>query len=187
MTQSTPRLALPSTMWRIASTVPDFLAPSFARSTPSTVNAAKFSTSTPRLYPRDRNPNRGVSALRRTGLREPVSVSKEPLPQPVLDPTKRSKVEVDVKHGLWGFFNKDRAPLATPEQDAAHGEQESWKVSLASEANNAVVRSSMDCGRTPKKVVGRSSLALVGMCKGKESHRHQLEGTGTGQGWIWRI
>jgi large subunit ribosomal protein L47 len=70
---------------------------------------------------RDGNPNRGVSALRRTGLRYPVGMSKEPLPVPVLDPKRRSKVVVDEEHGLWGFFNKDRTALSTPEQDAACG------------------------------------------------------------------
>jgi len=108
-------------MWQLARKVPDFLAPSFSRSLPASANIAKFSTSSSRPYPRDRNPNRGVSALRRTGLRQPVSVSKEPLPQPVLDATKRSKPVVDENHGLWDFFSKDKAALATPEQDAAHG------------------------------------------------------------------
>lgn len=121
MASSTPRFAASSQMWHLARTVPDFLAPSVSRTQSPAIRAAKFSTSTSRLYPRDRNPNRGVSALRRTGLRQPLSISKEPLPQPVLDATKRSKIEVDENHGLWGFFNKDKAPLATPEQDAGHG------------------------------------------------------------------
>ena len=48
-------------------------------------------------------------------------MAKEPLPQPVLDPARRSKVKVDPNHGLWGFFNKDKRSLTTPEQEAAHG------------------------------------------------------------------
>jgi len=48
-------------------------------------------------------------------------MSKEPLPQPVLDPARRSKVKVDANHGLWGFFNKAKKSLTTPEQEAAHG------------------------------------------------------------------
>ncbi|KAI9812848.1 MAG: 54S ribosomal protein L4 mitochondrial [Thelocarpon impressellum] len=44
-----------------------------------------------------------------------------PLPTPVLDPAKRSKVPVDEQHGLWGFFNAERTALNTPEQDFAHG------------------------------------------------------------------
>ena len=70
---------------------------------------------------RDGNPNRGVSALRRTGLRYPVGMSKEPLPQPVLDPKRRSKVQGDPNHGLWGFFNSEKVALTTPKEDRAHG------------------------------------------------------------------
>ena len=91
----------------------------------------QFSTSAANQYPRkqyfrkrkqkDNNPNRGVSALRRTGLKNPVSMAKYPLPQPVLDPKRRSKVQVDENHGLWGFFNKGRTALSTPEEDSAHG------------------------------------------------------------------
>ena len=44
-----------------------------------------------------------------------------PLPQPVLDPERRSKVETDPDHGLWGFFNRDKQALSTPIEDNAHG------------------------------------------------------------------
>lgn len=91
----------------------------------------QFSTSAAIQFPRkkpsqrkrnpDNNPNRGVSALRRTGLKNPVSMSKEHLPQPVLDPKKRSKVQVDEDHPLWGFFNKGKTTLSTPGEDNAHG------------------------------------------------------------------
>ncbi|KAI9795150.1 MAG: 54S ribosomal protein L4 mitochondrial [Peltula sp. TS41687] len=84
-----------------------------------------FSTTT-RRYPRDASRNRGVSAIRRTGPRQTLSVSKVPLPQPVLDPSKRSKFQVDENHGLWGFFNKQRTTLSTPEDDSAHGRP--WAV-----------------------------------------------------------
>lgn len=70
---------------------------------------------------RDGNPDRGVSALRRTGLRYPVGMSTQPLPKPVLDPKRRSKVQVDPNHGLWGFFNLNRKAMSTPEEDNAHG------------------------------------------------------------------
>ena len=73
------------------------------------------------MQKRDSNPDRGVSALRRTGLRHPVSMSKVPLPQPVLDPTKRMKPTVDESHGLWGFFNEQRTTLSTPKEDSEHG------------------------------------------------------------------
>ena len=80
-----------------------------------------FSTSSWRAYPRDMNRNRGVSALNRTGPRHPLSVSKEALPRPVLDPSKRTTYPVDKDHGLWDFFNKNRTTLSTPEEDDAHG------------------------------------------------------------------
>ncbi|CAL8580614.1 54S ribosomal protein L4 mitochondrial [Xanthoria parietina] len=87
---------------------------------------ASFSTSSPVAQRRTRrkhapHPNRGVSALRRTGLRNPVEMDKYPLPVPVLDPEKRSKVAVDKKHGLWGFFRSDKKALNTPEETAAFG------------------------------------------------------------------
>ena len=69
----------------------------------------------------DRNRKRGVSALRRTGPKYPLSVSKLPLPQPVLEPEKHSKIEVDENHGLWGFFDKSRKSMLPPEEMAAHG------------------------------------------------------------------
>ena len=70
---------------------------------------------------RDGNPHRGESALRRTGLRYPTGMSKQPLPQPVLDPTKRTKVLVDPNHGLWGFFNIDRKALTQQSEDQKIG------------------------------------------------------------------
>lgn len=95
---------------------PVFLAPVFS-------SQSHFSTSHSlrQRRRRDGNPNRGVSALRRTGLRYPLGMSKEPLPVPVMDPKKRTKITVDEEHGLWGFFNKERTALSTPEQDASHG------------------------------------------------------------------
>lgn len=100
-----------------------FLAPMLAYTSKPANQSSHFSTSasSSQRRKRDGNPNRGVSALRRTGLRYPVGMSKEPLPQPVLDPTRRSKIEVNENHGLWGFFNKDRTALSTPEEDNAHG------------------------------------------------------------------
>ena len=48
-------------------------------------------------------------------------MAKEPLPQPVLDPAKRSKIRVDENHGLWAFFNKEKRSLTKPEDENAHG------------------------------------------------------------------
>lgn len=104
---------------------PVFLAPILALASKPVPQHSHFSTSSPlsERRKRDGNPNRGVSALRRTGLRYPVGMSKEPLPQPVLDPNKRTKIKTDDNHGLWGFFNSQRTSLSTPEEDSAHGIQ----------------------------------------------------------------
>lgn len=48
-------------------------------------------------------------------------MSKEPLPEPVLDPKKRSKIAVDENHGLWDFFNKDRKPYGTLQEYGKYG------------------------------------------------------------------
>ena len=98
-----------------------FLVPSFYAQQQST-----FSTSAKSSYPRDMNRERGVSTVRRTGVRQELSVSKEPLPVPVLDSKKRGKVAVDEDHGLWDFFHSKTKPMNTPEEDYAHGRP--WAV-----------------------------------------------------------
>ncbi|KAI4140246.1 MAG: hypothetical protein L6R39_005882 [Caloplaca ligustica] len=99
-----------------------FLAPLFSSTARTT---AAFPTSSPtaqrRIRRRDNNPDRGVSALRRTGLKYRVEMSSQPLPRPVTNPNKRSKVFVDPDHGLWGFFRDDKKALSTPEQTDAFG------------------------------------------------------------------
>jgi large subunit ribosomal protein L47 len=99
---------------------PSFLLPSLFTSS--------FSTTSPASARRDGNPNRGVSALRRTGLRrrQTLSVKPEDLPKPVTDSKQRSQVDVDPNHGLWGFFNRDKYPFATPDYDDSHGR--AWTV-----------------------------------------------------------
>ncbi|CAF9930199.1 MAG: 54S ribosomal protein L4 mitochondrial [Heterodermia speciosa] len=116
----------------LSQTPPVFLAPLLARGYGLAQHNFQFSTSTPwckrktsQRHHRDSNPDRGVSALRRSGLRHPVSMSKEPLPQPVLD-HKRRKIEVAENHGLWGFFNKQKTVFPTPKQDDDHGRP--WTV-----------------------------------------------------------
>lgn len=120
------RVATASICIRYNGALPIFLAPLLASGNCSSHQTTQFSTSAPlmkrrKMQKRDSNPNRGVSALRRTGLRHPVSMSKVPLPQPVLDPAKRSKPTVDESHGLWGFFNEQRTTLSTPDEDVQHG------------------------------------------------------------------
>ncbi|KAI3402137.1 hypothetical protein diail_66 [Diaporthe ilicicola] len=90
--------------------------------------ACLFSTTAPlgkRRRNRDHNRQRGLSAIRGTGLREVVSVDNEPLPRPV-GRDELPEVETDPDHGLWDFFYSKGKPLNTPEEDAAHGR--AWKV-----------------------------------------------------------
>ncbi|RKF55244.1 54S ribosomal protein L4, mitochondrial [Golovinomyces cichoracearum] len=85
-----------------------------------------FTTYSNASYPRDMNRDRGVSTRRRTGLRQPLSVSKTPLPKPVLDPTRHSEYKVSEDHGLWGFFHSREKSINTPQEDNAFGR--SWTV-----------------------------------------------------------
>jgi large subunit ribosomal protein L47 len=48
------------------------------------------------------------------------------LPKPVTDSKQRSQVDVDPNHGLWGFFNRDQYPFATPDYDNSHGR--AWTI-----------------------------------------------------------
>jgi large subunit ribosomal protein L47 len=101
---------------------PTFLAPTLL--TFNRLQVSSFSTSSPYLYPkRDKSKNRNTSAIHRSGLRKkwPLSVLKEDLPIPVLDPEKHIKFEVNPDHGLWQFFNEKRTAMNTPEEDYAHG------------------------------------------------------------------
>lgn len=101
---------------------PAFLLPSFFAQ-----QSSSFSTSSPSLARRDHNRNRGVSALRATGLRkrQTLSVKVENLPKPVPQ-EEHSEVQVDPEHGLWQFFNREKTPFATPMYDQAHGR--AWTV-----------------------------------------------------------
>jgi large subunit ribosomal protein L47 len=103
---------------------PTFLAPSLL--TLNYASTSGFSTSSPTAYPRrDKSKNRNVSAIHRSGLRKrwPLSVLKEELPRPVLQPDQHMKFEVSKDHGLWQFFNEKRTAMNTPEEYHAHGMQ----------------------------------------------------------------
>ncbi|KAK1755767.1 mitochondrial 39-S ribosomal protein L47 (MRP-L47)-domain-containing protein [Echria macrotheca] len=74
---------------------------------------------------RDMSKRRGESAIRRTGTRWRLSVSDDPLPQPV----KRAElpaIETDPDHGLWEFFADRNTVAAPPEEVAKHGR--AWMV-----------------------------------------------------------
>ena len=70
---------------------------------------------------REKNKSRGVSAIRRTGPRVPLSIAKYELPRPVLDPPARKEFTTNPNHGLWGFFNADKTAMSSPEEELAHG------------------------------------------------------------------
>ncbi|KAL2753430.1 hypothetical protein ACRALDRAFT_1077508 [Sodiomyces alcalophilus JCM 7366] len=101
---------------------------------PTQPTTASFSTSSShqKRKTRDNNRLRGVSSLRRTGPREPLSVSYDPLPKPA---DYKPKVTVDKDHGLWQFFPAQGKLMNTPEEDGNHGRpwtaselrQKSWE------------------------------------------------------------
>ncbi|KAJ0167689.1 54S ribosomal protein L4, mitochondrial [Colletotrichum tanaceti] len=72
---------------------------------------------------RDSNRLRGVSTMKRTGPREPLSVSWETLPKPA---NYKPEVVVDPNHGLWGFFYGKNKLMQTPKEDQSHGRP--WTV-----------------------------------------------------------
>ncbi|CCF45257.1 hypothetical protein CH063_14395 [Colletotrichum higginsianum] len=72
---------------------------------------------------RDNNRLRGVSTMKRTGPREPLSVSWETLPKPA---NYKPDVAVDPNHGLWGFFYGKNKLMQTPKEDQSHGRP--WTV-----------------------------------------------------------
>ena len=102
---------------------PAFLAPAlFAPKLSPRVS--QFSTTSPNFKRKKRidgNPDRGISALRRTGPKRRLAMDQFPLPEPVMDVDKRPALETDKDHGLWGFFNKDRTLLTEPLTEGQHG------------------------------------------------------------------
>ncbi|KAH9877075.1 54S ribosomal protein L4 mitochondrial [Plenodomus lingam] len=95
-----------------------------ARSPPK----AHFSTS-PARCKRDNNRNRGLSAVRSTGLRPRQTLSvkekdfaNQRLPKPV---KIEDKLTGTPEHGLWDFF-KDKRLLQTPFEEQRHGR--AWTV-----------------------------------------------------------
>ncbi|KAK3075730.1 54S ribosomal protein L4 mitochondrial [Teratosphaeriaceae sp. CCFEE 6253] len=97
-----------------------FLLPAFTAST-STTPTAPFSTSRPCNARKDGNRSRGVSALRHTGLGKSQRLSVSQPPQPVLDPARRSAIQVVDDHPLFAFFPSPTTRIATPEELNSHG------------------------------------------------------------------
>ena len=127
--QSLLRGAFSAAFRQPTSTPPSFLVPALLQ------QAAPFSTTSileQRGRKRDRNPDRGISALKRGhgGVkalkRRGLYAEPEELPKPVLDPELHSAVDVDPNHGLWGFFTADKEVLQTPIAVNNHGR--AWAV-----------------------------------------------------------
>ncbi|KAF2676432.1 MRP-L47-domain-containing protein [Lentithecium fluviatile CBS 122367] len=123
----TSRVVRPTLTATPTEAVRSFLTPSFQCT--RTASVARFSTS-PAVWKADNNKSRGLSAIRRTGLRprqnlsvmETYNYDKQQLPEP----TKRAtKIEGDPDHGLWDFF-RDKNLLRTPVEEAQHGR--AWTV-----------------------------------------------------------
>lgn len=104
--------------------IPIFLAPAFANATslPVCLSIRAFSASAchearhknPRKGNRDSNKQRGVSAMRSTGLRHPLMAQKKykTLPEPRDLKEQQTEAENDIphskNHGLLGFFEKSK-------------------------------------------------------------------------------
>ncbi|KAK6341774.1 54S ribosomal protein L4 mitochondrial [Orbilia blumenaviensis] len=94
----------------------------------SLIHTPSRSFHTSHQYAIPRNRSRGASALRRQPYPGRVSLQYlgDDLPQPVTDPSKHTEVVTSPNHGLWGFFNKERVSIPTPEEDHRHGR--AWAV-----------------------------------------------------------
>ncbi|TLS28770.1 hypothetical protein PpBr36_01770 [Pyricularia pennisetigena] len=122
--------AAPVTTWRTLARPSTAAALPAAAAQATTQQLRLLSISMPlqkRRTTRDNNRLRGQSTIHRSGIRRPLSVSDEELPQPVQDEGvgKMRDEDTDPDHGLWGFFY-DKQLLPTPKQLSAHGR--SWTV-----------------------------------------------------------
>ncbi|KAL0471450.1 50S ribosomal protein L4 [Neurospora intermedia] len=75
---------------------------------------------------RDNSKQRGESALRKSGTRWKLSVSDEPLPEPV-PREELPPIQVDENHGLWDFFYDRETVAMAPLEHTKHGR--AWTVS----------------------------------------------------------
>ena len=75
---------------------------------------------------RDNNKKRGESALKKSGTRWKLSVSDEPLPEPV-PREELPPIQVDENHGLWDFFYDRETVVMAPIEHSKHGR--AWTVS----------------------------------------------------------
>ena len=167
------RLARPA----FASGGPDlvlpFLAPSIQCSkSASLTSAARFSTS-PALWKRDNNRNRGVSVLRHTGLRKRQTLSVNQhiteIPKPV---TPERVVESDDDHGLWDFFyNKER--IRKPSELQNHGMTRSSLYMAQGIQTDLPSRTAVDGCRASEEDLARFAQLVVGVRQGAQPNRNR--------------
>ncbi|EXJ81064.1 hypothetical protein A1O3_07352 [Capronia epimyces CBS 606.96] len=106
--------------------VPLFLAPAFSRPQPIAALASQSRSYAARLDRRpkkDKNKQRGVSAIRRTGPRSTRGLWQHPLPVPVARDHRTTAAEYagSEDHGLWGFFDQKRQSMLPPDEESSHG------------------------------------------------------------------
>jgi large subunit ribosomal protein L47 len=117
-------------------------------------NARQFSLSSASCYPRTPRGNRlrGMSAIRGTGVAPWIrlSVSEKDVREPrVIRPAPKPNTE----HGLWGFFNEDKALLTTPYEESKHGTLTRVGFLSLHPFNSESPRSRMDRGRASSEVL----------------------------------
>ena len=157
---------------------PLFLAPALAIPVASFIRpGCSFSLSSVRSKGQRRRgaiqKQRGVSAIRRTGPRVPLSVHKYELPRPVLDPEARKDFKFNPDHGLWGFFNKARTAISAPEEEIAHGKPSSPHLCGCIQQLMIVDgRPSLDVSRAELQVLRGSTCSVLGVHQRAQSHKH---------------
>ncbi|KAL6246335.1 54S ribosomal protein L4 mitochondrial [Rhinocladiella similis] len=118
-----------------STSVPVFLAPAFARPAAPTAIFSRTYASKPKRNKAhqigqaaggEKNKQRGVSAIRRTGPRTTQGLWMHPLPVPVARDHRGTDAQYagSDNHGLWGFFNAEKKPMLPPDVESSHGR--SW-------------------------------------------------------------
>lgn len=115
-----------------STSVPVFLAPAFARPAAPTAIFSRTYASKPKRNKAhqigqaaggEKNKQRGVSAIRRTGPRTTQGLWMHPLPVPVARDHRGTDAQYagSDNHGLWGFFNAEKKPMLPPDVESSHG------------------------------------------------------------------
>lgn len=109
--------------------IPLFLAPAFAEASVTTHSAIRsFSSTTATCNQsrkrRDLNKRRGESVIRSTGPRHrlPIQDAFRELPEPRAEEDRPLKeFPTNPKHGLYGFFSKDKEGVIPGDREESHG------------------------------------------------------------------